>query len=67
MKALALGAKMVFIGRPVLWGLSFDGQAGVDLTFDILRKELDLAMALSGNTDVTKIGRDLIRYNYAKL
>ena len=39
LKALALGAKMVFIGRPVLWGLAFDVKTGVDLTLEILRKD----------------------------
>ena len=67
LKALALGAKMVFIGRPVLWGLAFDGQAGVDLTLEILRKELDLAMALSGKIDVTKIDRDLVKTEMSRL
>ena len=61
LKALALGAKMVCIGRPVLWGLAFDGQKGVDLTLDLLRKELDLALALSGSTDVERISPNLVR------
>ena len=61
LKALALGAKMVCIGRPVLWGLAFDGKNGVDLTLDILRKELDLSMALSGCTDVNNISRNLLK------
>ena len=62
LKALALGAKMVFIGRPVLWGLAFDGKTGVDLTLEILRKELDLAMVLSGSTDVNRISRSLLKF-----
>ena len=62
LKALALGAKMVFIGRPVLWGLAFDGKTGVDLTLEILRKELDLAMVLSGSTDVNGISRSLLKF-----
>ena len=62
LKALALGAKMVFIGRPVLWGLAFDGKTGVDLTLEILRKELDLAMVLSGSTDVDSISRSLLKF-----
>ena len=61
LKALALGAKMVCIGRPVLWGLAYGGQKGVELTLDILRKELDLAMSLSGSTDVNKINPNLVR------
>ncbi|CAN7938102.1 unnamed protein product [Ixodes hexagonus] len=47
-KALALGAKAVFVGRPALWGLAYNGEAGVTKVLEILRKELDLAMALIG-------------------
>ena len=46
LKAIALGAKMVFVGRPVLWGLAYDGQKGVERVLEILRLELDMAMAL---------------------
>ena len=60
LKAIALGAKMVFIGRPVLWGLAYNGKDGVRQTLDILRKEFDSAMSLSGNTSVTTIDKDLI-------
>ena len=63
LKALALGAKMVCVGRPVIWGLALDGQNGVDLTLEMLRKELDSAMALSGCTDVKKIDEKLIKLN----
>ncbi|XP_066282481.1 2-Hydroxyacid oxidase 2-like isoform X2 [Branchiostoma lanceolatum] len=48
LKALALGARAVFIGRPVIWGLTFKGEEGVRQVMNILRDELDLAMALSG-------------------
>ena len=65
LKALALGAKFVCIGRPVLWGLAVDGQNGVNLTLEILRKELDLAMALSGCTDVNKISKNLVKLSYS--
>ncbi|CAN8016745.1 unnamed protein product, partial [Ixodes persulcatus] len=47
-KALALGAKAVFIGRPALWGLAYNGEAGVRQTLEILREELDRALALMG-------------------
>ncbi len=60
LKALALGADMVFVGRPVLWGLAYDGQKGVEKTLDILREELDRAMALTGCTSVDKIDEDVI-------
>lgn len=48
-KALALGAKAVFIGRPVLWGLAYNGQAGVEQVLELLRDEFQRAMKLSGN------------------
>ncbi|KAM7296941.1 hydroxyacid oxidase 1, partial [Ixodes scapularis] len=47
-KALALGAKAVFVGRPALWGLAYNGEDGVTQMLEILRKELDLGMALIG-------------------
>lgn len=59
-KAVALGAKAVLIGRPVLWGLASDGQAGVSAVLEIFRKELDIAMALCGCDSVKKISKDLI-------
>lgn len=59
-KALALGARAVLIGRPVLWGLAVDGQAGVERIFAILRHEYDLAMALCGVTSSQKVTRDLL-------
>ena len=51
---------MAFIGRPAIWGLAYNGKEGVKQTLEILRKELDSAMALSGNTELSNIGRDLI-------
>ncbi|XP_054928734.1 2-Hydroxyacid oxidase 1-like isoform X1 [Dermacentor andersoni] len=47
-KALCLGARAVFIGRPVLWGLAYKGKEGVDQVLAILRSELDRAMGLLG-------------------
>ena len=47
-KALALGADAVLIGRPYLWGLALDGQAGVEVVLRMLLAELDLTLALSG-------------------
>lgn len=46
--ALALGAKMVFMGRPALWGLAYDGQNGVRNILELLRNELDNTMCLTG-------------------
>ena len=59
-KALALGAKAVLLGRPVLWGLAVAGEQGVHDVLSILRSELDLAMALCGCPSIDHIGRDLL-------
>ncbi|WP_204368555.1 alpha-hydroxy-acid oxidizing protein [Neosynechococcus sphagnicola] len=48
LKALALGAQAILLGRPILWGLAVGGSAGVERVLGLLRQELDLAMALSG-------------------
>lgn len=61
LKALALGARAVLVGRPILWGLSVDGEQGVRRVLDILRQELDVAMALAGCCSVDEIDTDLIR------
>ena len=47
-QALALGADMVFVGRPAIWGLSYDGEEGVHQVLSLLRDELRLAMQLCG-------------------
>ena len=60
LKALALGAKAVAIGRPVLWGLAVDGQAGVERVLGVLRDELDLSLALCGATSPDEIDASLI-------
>jgi 4-hydroxymandelate oxidase len=59
-KALALGARAVCIGRPVLWGLAAEGQPGVEHVLGILRDELDLAMALCGAPTLGGLSRDLV-------
>jgi 4-hydroxymandelate oxidase len=61
LKALALGAEAVMVGRPVAWGLAAGGEDGVAEVLEILRHEFDLAMALSGCRSVREIVRDLIR------
>lgn len=61
LKALALGARAVLIGRPVLWGLACGGEAGVVRVLEILRNELDVAMALSGCRTLAEIDRELIQ------
>jgi isopentenyl diphosphate isomerase/L-lactate dehydrogenase-like FMN-dependent dehydrogenase len=60
LKALALGARAVLIGRPILWGLAANGAAGVTHVLDILRSELELAMALSGCPTIPSITSGLI-------
>jgi isopentenyl diphosphate isomerase/L-lactate dehydrogenase-like FMN-dependent dehydrogenase len=60
-KALALGADAVLLGRPYLWGLALDGQAGVEVVLRSLLAELDLTMTLSGFTRVGEIDRGVLR------
>lgn len=56
--ALGLGARAVFIGRPVLWGLSFDGERGASSVLALLNEELLRAMQLDGcaNADAVRDG-----------
>lgn len=61
-KALALGAKAVLVGRPVLWGLAAAGEAGVARVLALLAAELDLALALCGAPTLAEIDRDLVRW-----
>jgi len=56
-KALALGARAVGIGRPYIWGLSAFGQQGVERVLDILRAELQLTMRQVGAPSVKQITR----------
>ena len=60
-KALALGADAVLLGRPYLWGLALDGQAGVETVLRSLLAELDLTMALSGFTRTAEIDTGVLR------
>lgn len=60
LRALALGAKAVLVGRPILWGLAVNGSQGVADVLGLLQKELDLAMALSGCVSLDEIGPDLL-------
>ncbi len=61
LKALALGARAVLVGRPILWGLAVDGARGVQHVLEILRAELELAMKLSGCPDLSSINRSLVK------
>ncbi len=60
LRALALGAKSCMIGRAYIWGLGAGGQAGVAKALDILRKELDVNMALCGVKNVRDIDRSIV-------
>jgi 4-hydroxymandelate oxidase len=60
LKALALGARAVLVGRPIFWGLAVDGSAGLTGLLDILVGELRIAMALCGRASVAAIGPDSV-------
>jgi 4-hydroxymandelate oxidase len=60
LKSLALGARAVLIGRPYLWGLAVDGEAGVGRILELLRQELTLAMALAGCAAVKAVDRSAV-------
>jgi isopentenyl diphosphate isomerase/L-lactate dehydrogenase-like FMN-dependent dehydrogenase len=60
LKAVALGARAVLVGRPILWGLCTKGEEGAIQVLEILRRELDEAMLLSGCTKLSDIGRWLL-------
>lgn len=59
-KALALGANVVGIARPYIYGLALDGEAGVQAVLEYLIAELDLTMALAGCPSVSAIGQDYL-------
>lgn len=59
-KALALGAKVVAMGRTMLWGLAVDGAAGVDRTIQLIREELSTSLALCGQASVCGLTPSLI-------
>jgi 4-hydroxymandelate oxidase len=59
-KALALGARAVMVGRPILWALALSGEVGVRHALEILKSELDSAMALTGSPTLQSITRDLV-------
>jgi isopentenyl diphosphate isomerase/L-lactate dehydrogenase-like FMN-dependent dehydrogenase len=59
-RALARGARAVLIGRPYLWALAAGGEQGVVEALDLLRREVELAMALCGCPRVAAIGSDLL-------
>ena len=63
LKAIALGAKAVMVGRPFCYGLAAAGAEGVSRVVEILRKELEIAMALTGRTTISEIDRTVIWSN----
>ncbi|CAI0422585.1 unnamed protein product [Linum tenue] len=60
-KALALGAQAVLVGRPILYGLAAKGEHGVKQVIQMLKEELELAMALAGCTSLKDITRSHVR------
>jgi len=60
LKALALGARAVLIGRAAAWGLAAAGQPGVERVLELLRIELSVAMAIAGVTSVERVDRELL-------
>lgn len=61
LKALALGARAVFVGRPVLWGLAAAQVEGAQHVLELLRDELELAMALAGRPALADIDTSVVR------
>jgi L-lactate dehydrogenase (cytochrome) len=59
-RALALGARACLIGRAYIYGLGANGKAGVTQAIDILKKELNVTMALTGVTRIRDIGPQVI-------
>ncbi|XP_023300142.2 peroxisomal (S)-2-hydroxy-acid oxidase GLO5 [Lucilia cuprina] len=68
-KALAMGAKMVFLGRPAVWGLGCGGEAGVKSMLEVLKKDFDITMALAGCQKLSDIKGNMVVHEsvYAKL
>jgi len=62
LRALALGARAVLIGRPVVFALAVDGEAGVRHVLELLRAELELGLRLLGCTSVTDVAREHVAW-----
>jgi L-lactate dehydrogenase (cytochrome) len=60
LKARALGAKGTYIGRPYIYGLGAMGETGVATALEIIRKELDISMALCGRTDINTVDKTIL-------
>ncbi|XP_068946316.1 2-Hydroxyacid oxidase 2 isoform X2 [Petaurus breviceps papuanus] len=63
LKALALGAKCIFLGRPIMWGLTYKGEEGVQQVLKLLKKEFHKSMILSGCRSVSEISQDLVQFS----
>jgi len=61
LKAMALGATAVLLGKPIFFGLAVGGEEGVRRVVEILRRETEVAMILCGCSDLGKVGRGLVR------
>ena len=61
LRALAMGARAVLVGRPLFWGLALGGASGVHAVLRHLRDELSIAMELAGCPSISEISRDLLR------
>ena len=66
LKALSLGARAGLIGKAFLYGLGARGEAGVTQVIEIIRKELSVSMALTGQTDVERVTRDCLVDEHGK-
>ncbi|MFY0596330.1 MAG: alpha-hydroxy-acid oxidizing protein [Cognatishimia sp.] len=60
LKAIAMGAKGTYIGRAYIYGLGAMGEAGVTQCLEVMQKEFDISMALSGRTSVANVDRDIL-------
>ena len=60
LKAIALGARAVLLGHPILWGLAVGGESGVERVLQLIRNELELGLRLSGCVTVDAIDRSLV-------
>jgi isopentenyl diphosphate isomerase/L-lactate dehydrogenase-like FMN-dependent dehydrogenase len=61
LKALALGARAVLLGRPPLWGLAAYGADGVQYVLELMQGELARAMAMCGKVNVAAVDRNLVK------
>ena len=61
LKAVALGAKGVMLGRSYVYGLGAMGEAGVQSALEVIHRELDLSMAFCGHRDIQTVNREILR------